>query len=248
MSKRPGFFARLFGLVRGLATGWMKDREEDNPRAVYENAIHERVVQYRELKEAVAGILYMRNKLEAELEERRTELARTHEDIRRAVRKGDDPVAVALIERKQLLVADIARAEADFESLKQEADDAKTNLVGFREAIRTLEREKGQTLARIANANARRRIREAIEGLSIDADMRALENVRGHVAKLSTENELDRELGLDEGVTKRIRAIRDEATHEAARRELDELKRELNPRPLPAHATPASAPATVLRS
>ena len=48
---------------------WMRDREEDNPRAVYENAIQERVTQYRELKEAVAGILYMRNKLEAELEE-----------------------------------------------------------------------------------------------------------------------------------------------------------------------------------
>ena len=39
----------------------------DDQRAVYEQAIDERTRQYRQLKEAVAGILYMRNKLEAEI-------------------------------------------------------------------------------------------------------------------------------------------------------------------------------------
>ena len=237
MRDRPGFFARLSGLIRGLLTGWMRDREEDNPRAVYENAIGERVKQYRQLKDAVAGILYMRNKLEAELSERRAELARTLEDIRRAVRRGDDEVGMALIQRKQALVAEIERAEADYTGLKSEAEEAKGNLVRFREEIRSLEREKGQTLARIANASARRRIRNAIDGLSVDADMRALENVRTHVAKLATENELDKELGIAEDVSERIRAIRQEATDDGARRELEELKREMGQMTIQAEAT-----------
>lgn len=249
MSDRPrGFFARLTGLFRGMMTGWMRDREEDNPRAVYENAISERVRQYRQLKDAVAGILYMRNKLEAELGDRREELARTLEDMRRAVRRGDDEVGLALIQRKQALVAEIDRAESDYEGLKSEAEEAKGNLVRFREEIRSLEREKGQTLARIANASARRRIKAAIDGLSVDADMRALENVRQHVAKLSTENELDKELGIADDVSQRIKAIRQEAHDDASRRELAELKREMGAMTLPVEATevkvsPVPAPA-----
>ena len=46
--------------------------------------------------------------------------------------------------------------------------------------------------------------------------------------------ELDRELGSDEDLSARIRAIRQEAGDEAARRELDELKRKLKPTTLPA--------------
>ena len=68
-------------------------------------------------------------------------------------------------------------------------EDAKGNLIRFREEIRALEREKGRIVATLANAKARRRMAEALDGLSVDADMRALENVREHVARLATEVE-----------------------------------------------------------
>ena len=82
---RPSLFGRFRSLMRGLFGGWIRDRENRSPQAVYEQAIEERVRQYRELKEAVAGILYMRTKLEGEIGERRAEIARLHDDIRRAV-------------------------------------------------------------------------------------------------------------------------------------------------------------------
>ncbi len=236
MSRRPGLIRRFFGLFRGWATGWVRDREEESPRAVYEHAISERVRQYRELKEAVAGILYMRNKLEGELSERRAELARTHEDIRRAVKRGDDAVGLALISHKQILVGDIERAEREHQGLRSDAEEAKGNLVRFREEIRALEREKGRIAVTLANAKARRRMLEALEGISVDADMRALEGVREHVARLQTEGRLDQELGDDGGLGARIQAIRQEESQEAARRELDELKRQLVPVRLPAHS------------
>ena len=193
--------------------------------------------QYRQLKEAVAGILYMRNKLEAEITERRAEIARTHDDIRRAVRRGQDDISLTLIAQKQSLMEELERAERELDGVRTEAEEAKVNLVRFREEIRGLMREKSRMLATLANAQARRRIQEALEGLSVDADMRALESVREHVARLSTEGSLERELG-DPGLRTRLRAIRDEAREEAARRELAELKQQLLPE---AAATAASA-------
>lgn len=245
MSRRPGLIARFTGLFRGWAAGWLRDREEESPRAVYEHAISERIKQYRELKEAVAGILYMRNKLEGELEQRRNELARTHGDIRRAVKRGDDQVGLALISHKQLLVGDIERAEREYESLRAEAEEAKTNLIHFREEIRVLEREKGRIVVTLANAKARRRMTEALDGLSVDADMRALENVREHVARLATEGDLDKELGTDQGLAARVREIREEANTDAAKRELEEIKRQLNPAEIPARSNEVASAASI---
>jgi phage shock protein A len=214
--------------MRGVFAIWMRDSEVRNPRAVYEQAINERTRQYRQLKEAVAGILYMRNRLEAEITDRRAEIARLHDDIRRAVRRGQDDLSLQLIAQKQSLMEDLERAERELEGVRAEAEEAKANLVRFREEIRTLTREKSRMLATLANAQARRRIQEAIDGLSIDADMKALESVREHVARLSTEGRLEHELG-DASLRVRLRAIRDDARDEAARRELSELKQRILP-------------------
>lgn len=241
MTHRAGALARLCNLLRGRASHWMREREEENPRAVYEQAIAERVRRYQELKQAVAGILFMRNKLEAEVGERRTELARTHDDIRRAVTSGDDAVGLALIQHKQLLMGEAERAEREWSGIVREAEEAKANLLRFREEIRVLERERGRTLATLANARARRRLRDAFDGLSLDADMQALESVRAHVAQLCSEGELERELGVSDDTGRRIRALRADAAEATARRELEELKQELRPRTLPALATPRAA-------
>ena len=220
--------ARFRHLVHGIFAVWIRDGERQHPRAVYEEAIHQRTQQYRDLKEAVAGILYMRNKLEAEIAERRAEIARLHDDVRRSVRGGEDDLSVALIARKQMLLEDLERAERELEGVRAEAEEAKSNLVRFREEIRGLVQEKSRMLATLASAQARRRMSEAIEGLSVDADMRALEGVRDHIARITTEGALERELG-DATMRTRIRAIRDEVRDEAARRELRELKQQLRP-------------------
>ncbi len=136
---RPqGIFGRFRNLIRALFTGWIRDSEIQNPRAVYEQAIYERTKQYRQLKEAVAGILYMRNKLEAEISERRAEIARLHDDVRRAVRRGRDDLSLTLIARKQQLMEELERAENELEKVRAEAEDSKTYLVRFREEMRTL--------------------------------------------------------------------------------------------------------------
>jgi phage shock protein A len=86
-------------------------------------------------------------------------------------------------------------------------------------------------------------VRVAIEGLSVDAEVRALESVREHVACLVSETALDRELAQAGEMPARVREIREEARLEAARRELDEIKRSLAPRVL-VPPTPPPRPAS----
>ena len=241
MQRSRGLLGRFVSLIRGFFAVWIREGEEQNPRAVYESAIQERTRQYHALKEAVAGILYMRNKLEAEITERRAEIARMHDDVRRAVRRGQDESAVALIAQKQSLLEDLERSERELAGVRAEAEDAKQNLVRFRQEIRGLVREKGRMLATLANAQARRRIQQALEGLSVDAEMRALEGVREHIAKVATEGTLEREIGEDEGLRERLRAIRDDARAESARRELEELKRQYRPQALSETTTAGGA-------
>ncbi len=229
MTDRPrGLFGRLRALIGGAFSVWVKDREVASPHAVYENAIHERTRQYGELKRAVAGILYMRNKIEGEIVERRTELSKLHSDIARAVKRNDDEVALALITQKDSLQQDLERAERELDEVSKECETAKGNLVSFRGEIRKLEREKVRVMAALANARARRRIQQAFDNLSPEGDLKALESVREQLARLKAENHIDSEIG-DDGLESRMREIREEARTDAARRELDELKRRLIP-------------------
>lgn len=234
-SRPRSLLGRLISLVRGGFAGWVKDQERRSPKAVYEQAIEERTRHYSELKRAVAGILYMRNKLEGEITELQNELAEVVEDSQRAVRRGDDEAALTLITHKQRLREDLERAQGELEKIRAEAEDAKRNLVQFRDEIRRLEKEKLHVLASLANARARRRIRSALEGLSLEGEMRALEGVRAYVARVQAEGVLDREVE-DDGVATRIRALRSESRKEAARQELAELKRRLPSQTLPARS------------
>ncbi|MCP4036573.1 MAG: hypothetical protein GY733_06525, partial [bacterium] len=105
--------------------------------------------------------------------------------------------------------------------------------------IRSLVREKGRMLATLANAKARRRLQSAMEGLSVEAEMDALEGVREQIERMDSESELDREIGGSD-MRAQIRGFRDQARREAARSELAQLKQEMAQRILP---TPVEAAA-----
>ena len=95
--------------------------------------------------------------------------------------------------------------------------------------------EDGANDVRDRVARARRRLQLALEGMSVDADMAALESVREHIGRLAAEGQIDRELG-DEGMRQRLRSFRDEARHDAARAELEQLKGELANSVIPAQS------------
>jgi len=241
-TRKKGLFARLGSLFSGMFRLWVKDREHANPEVVYEQAIAERRRQYHELKQAVAGILYMRNKLESEIENRRLEIARLHDDIRRALRGGQEQLSLALISRKQDLIEELERVEKELETMRCEAAEAKENLMRFREEINTLVNEKGRMMAKLANVQTRRRLRAALDGFNLESEMAALENVREYIARISVEGQLEQEVN-DPSFRMQVKKLRDGAREEAARVELERLKREINGRLIPqTSASPVSEP------
>ena len=218
------FIERLSNLVRGGLTHWLGRRERRNPAAVYEAAIQARLDQYGALRESAAGVLYMRGKLAGEVELKSNALRSLKRQIDVAVERDEDDVAVALIAQRQALEVEVDRVTKELKELNAEAETAKKNLIAFQSDVARLREEKVHAMARLANAKARLRLQETIKGLTPDADIQALEEVRAHIDRLSAEVDVSREVA-DAELAERIEKVREAEMDAAARAELDELKR-----------------------
>jgi phage shock protein A len=241
--------SRLYNLVRGGLSNWLGGREQKNPAAVYEAAINERLEQYVKLRQAAAGVLYMRSKLAREVEMKTAALRGLMRELEYAVDHDHDDVALALIGRRDALSAEVARVTDELAELNREAEAAKKNLIAFQGEVARLREEKVRMLAKLANAKARLRLQETIKGISPDADIRALEEVRAHVERLVAEAQVSREVN-DAELEKKLEGIREAEATNAARAQLDELKRvrkrslvplDLGDKAEKAHATNAAA-------
>jgi len=166
----------------------------------------------------------MRSKLGKQLAAESAELARVGRQLDVAVEHDDDVAAVALIGRRDALAAEVDRLTADLTELTREAEGAKDNLITFHTEILRLREERVRMLARLANAKARLRFQATLNGLSTDADIRALEEVRDHINRLVAETQVSRELG-DSELERRLGRIREVEAEHAARAQLEELKR-----------------------
>ena len=124
-------------------------------------------------------------------------MARVGTQLDIAVDHDDDAVALALIGRRDALAAEVERLTGELTELTTEADGAKKNLITFQNEIARLRDEKVRMLARLANAKARLRLQETLNGLSPDADIRALDTVRDYINRLVTETQISRDLAIN---------------------------------------------------
>jgi phage shock protein A len=221
-----GFFERLANIWKGFLSLWISDVETRNPEAVYESAIDERVRKHRELKKAVSGIVYLRNKLSAEMEQKERELRDVMAQIPVAIEDNEDEVALVLIQKKDELTSSIESLSAELKKISEQAEEAKTGLISFQGEIEKLKREKEAMLAKKANAEARIQIQETLDGLSTDADIKALDNVRAHIDKLQAEADIGSEIQGD-SLDAKLAKIKSKAANSSARSQLDEMRRQM---------------------
>jgi len=224
-----GFFDRLANVWRGFLNLWVSDIEARNPEAVYEAAIDERVRKHRELKKAVSGIVYLRNKLCTELESKENQLREVMQQLPVAIDEGEDEVALLLIQKKDELTSAIEALSAELKKVSDQAEDAKSGLLQFQGEIEKLKREKEKMIAKKANAEARIEIQETLDGLSTDADVKALDNVREHISKLQAEADIGSEIKGD-SLDAKLAKIKDRAQNASARTQLAEMKRQMESR------------------
>ena len=218
------FIERIMSLFGGKLRRWIKTRESRDPEAVYESAIADRVRRYQQLKAAAAGVIYMRSKLERDLKRKTTELVEVAEQAVQAADMNEDQCALILLRRKHELEAETERLKEELTQLTTEAEDAKKNLVAFKDEIEKLKVEKVRMMARLRNAQARVRIQQALESLSTDEDVRSLEEVRESIQQMLAQAGVNRELHSAE-VEEKMAEIRRRNAETKAQTELDDIKR-----------------------
>jgi phage shock protein A len=221
-----GLFDRMANVWKGFISLWVSEVEQKNPEAVYEAAIEERLKKHRQLKKAVSGIVYLRNKLTSELEQAEKQLAEIQLQIPVAVEEGEDDVALVLLQKKDELTVKIIQVSSELEKIKIQAEEAKSGLIAFQGEIEKLKREKNEVLAKKANAEARISIQETLDGMSTDADIKALENVREHVEKLQAEADVGAEI-KGESLDDKLSKIKAKTANAAAQGQLAELKKQM---------------------
>lgn len=219
-------WARIRNLWYGFLSLWVKGIEEDNAEAVYESAINERIRKHHELKKAVSGIVYLRNKLDQEEDAAIAELAQVNAEIPVAVESGEDEVALVLLQKKEELEARVTKLQADLAKVEKQAEEAKSGLVEFQAEIRKLQNEKEAKLAEKSTAEARIKIQETLSGLSVDADVKALDNVRTSIQKKVAEADVGSEIA-ENSIDAKLKKIRQQTGSVTAKAKLDELKKQM---------------------
>jgi len=223
MAEGGGFFKRLSNLFSGFLNLWISDVEKEHPEIAYENAIGSMIEKYTKLKRATAAIIRRRDEIHERLSTQSKELEQVNADLDVAVQTGKDDLSLILIQKKNLLEKEVAELNTDLQTAAKDADNAKAALLQVQAEIKKLKAEKDNMLAKMESAKARVRIQEQLDGLSVDAEVKALDNVRTHIKDTIAQANLGQELA-ETSLDQRLAALRAQSGEVTARSQLDELK------------------------
>jgi len=218
-----GFFARLANLWRGFLSLWISDIEKEHPEIAYENAINSMIEKYTRLKSATAALIRRREDLDERVKKAAKDLAEVEAQLAAAVETNQDDLAVILIQKKNQLLTDQNELQSDLATAQTDADSAKSSILQVQSEIKKLKAEREVMLARMQSAQARLRIQDQLEGLSVDAEVRALDTVREHIKNTIAEANLGKEIS-ESSLDSRLAALKTQAGDVAARQQLAELK------------------------
>ncbi|MBI3726983.1 MAG: PspA/IM30 family protein [Burkholderiales bacterium] len=218
------FIARLSNLWSGFVSLWITDVEKRHPEIAYQNSIDSMISKYTKLKAATAAIIRRRQDVEARLKSEQAELASITADLEGAIATNQDDLAVVLIQKKNALDASVAALQDDMKVAQTDADDAKDSLLQVKGEIDKLKAEKDRMLAQMHSAQARVSIQNQLEGLSVDAEVKALSNVRDHIKNTVAEANLGQELRSSD-LDVRLAKLRQSSGAVTAKQQLEDMKR-----------------------
>ena len=218
-----GFFGRLSNLWRGFVSLWISDVEKNNPEIAYENAINSMVEKYSGLKRATAAIIRRREELEQRHATQAKELAQVTQDLNVAIETNQDDLGIVLIQKKNQLEAEVNDLQTELAAAAKDADSAKASLMQVQSEIKKLKAEKDAMMAKLQSAQARIRIQQQLEGLSVDNEVKALDNVRDHIKTTIAQANLEKEIG-ESSLDRRLAALRAQSGEVTARQQLEQLK------------------------
>jgi phage shock protein A len=218
-------FARMANLFRGFLSLFISDIEKNNPEIAYENSINSMIAKYSKLREATAAVIRRRD----EIDERETRLqrdaAQVNADLEAALQTSQDDLALVLLQKKEVLAAELAEVVSESDIADKDADEAKQSLLSIKSEINKLKAEKDRMLAKFKSAQARVQIQGQLDGLSVDAEVQALDKVRENIKNKVSEANMGRELH-DADIDVRLKKLQQTSGTITAQAKLDELKRQ----------------------
>jgi phage shock protein A len=219
------FFSRLSNLWRGFVSLWIADIEKNHPEIASENAINSMVTKYTRLKSATAAIIRRREEIDSRVAAERKALDQVNADLETALATNQDDLALVLLQKKSAVEAELSGLASEAEQSKVDADDAKNALLAVKGEIGKLKAERDRMLAKMQSAQARIQIESQLEGLSVEADVQALDKVRDHIKNTISEANLGKEL-RESDLDQRLSKLRQQSGNVTAKAQLDELKRQ----------------------
>ena len=223
MAEGGGFFTRLANLWKGFVSLWISDIEKEHPEIAYENAINSMIEKYTKLKQATAAIIRRREEIDTRLAEKTRELTQIESDLNVALETNQQDLGLVLIQKQKALSDEVASLKTEHGQALSDADSAKASLMQVQGEIKKLKAEKDNMLAKMASAEARLRIQEQLEGLSVEGEVKALDNVRTHIKNTIAQANLNKELG-ESDLDARLKALRSQTGEVTAKSDWERLR------------------------
>jgi phage shock protein A len=133
-------------------------------------------------------------------------------------------LAVVLIQKKNELEASIQGLEEEKIVAQKDAEDAKSSLMSLKGEIQSLKDEKDRMLAQFSSAETKIAIQAQLDGLSVDAEVQALDAVRQHIKTKVAEANLGSELH-ESDLDVQLAKLRQSSGAITAKQQLEEMKR-----------------------
>jgi phage shock protein A len=185
---------RLWNLITGFFSLFISKVESEHPEIVYQNSIESLTRKAVQLRDAAAAIIRRRDELEDRYEAKTKEQKDLEAQIQIAIAQGDEQIGTLLLEKKEALDSEVTDLNGEYEQGKKDADDVKAALLRIQGERNKLVAEKDRMMAKLASADARVKVQEQLDGLSLDSDVKALDNVRTHIKNRVAAANLGKEL------------------------------------------------------
>lgn len=215
--------SRLSALLQGLLAVFVSNEERDHPEIVYQNSINSMIEKQQKARQATSAVIRRRNEIIEQKTSAEKELLKVNTQLEAALETNQDDIAVVLIERRDQLTERLVDLSSDLVSAEKDAETAKETILSLNNEIMKLKAEKDYQIARLKSAEAQIAIEDQLSGLSVDAEVQALTNVREHIGNKIAEAALNKEL-KETDVAERLKKLQNSSGRIVAESRLKELK------------------------
>jgi phage shock protein A len=170
-------------------------------------------------------LIRRRDELEDRFETKNRELKEIEAQLQVAVQNGDEEVGTLLVEKLEALQSEVADLNVEYDQARKDADDVKSALLRIQAERNKLVAEKDRMMAKLASADARIKVQEQLDGLSMDSDVKALDNVRTHIKNRVAAANLGKELS-ESSLDARLEKIKSQVGNVQAKSKFEELRKQ----------------------